>query len=91
MRILKWDVPVDDKPHFIGSGLAVHVQCQFTSDVVQVWTVETEIVSQTRMARVYGTGHEVPDSLVYIGTTMPNPHLVWHLFGEQNGAISSSG
>jgi hypothetical protein len=82
-RVLKWDVPVNDQYHYIGSGQVAHVQCQRETAVVQVWTVEKDVIEPGRLVRVFGTGQEVPDSLVFLGTTMPNPHLVWHVFGEE--------
>ena len=64
-----------------------------TVGVVTVWTVETFVEgwekrqlggAPTRGARVYGTGHDVPDSpevpTTHLGSCQDGP-LVWHLFG----------
>lgn len=82
MRVLKWDVPVDDKDHPIGSGKVVLVACQFGSGVVQVWTEEPDDRPKMRRARAYGTGHVIPARDVHIGSTVAlNTTLVWHVYG----------
>ena len=81
-RVLKWDVPVDDRDHPIGSGPVVHVGCQHGPAVVQVWTDEPDSESvRYRSARVYGTGHEVPLGDSHIGSVIEGP-LVWHVFAS---------
>lgn len=85
MRVLKWNVPVDDQIHEIGWGVVVHVQCQFAVNVLQVWTLESDdpgLVDPTRPVQVFGTGHVVPPGLTYLGTTVAASTLVWHLFGD---------
>lgn len=41
--------------------------------------VDTDLVSETRIFTVVGTGHEVPDGLEYIGSVVQGP-FVWHVF-----------
>ena len=85
-RVLKWDVPVDDKPHPIGAGPVLHVACQSSPYVVQVWT-EEEVpdalsAEPTRyvVAQVYGTGHTYPGNGFAVGTAFAgSTGLVWHL------------
>lgn len=81
-QVLRWDVPVDDQMHSIGSGPVVNVDSRGLG-VVEVWTDESEAsVSVDRMVQVYGTGHIVPDIATHLGSTLDggNPGLVWHLF-----------
>lgn len=90
-RVLKWDVPVDDHDHPIGSGRVVHVACQGTPYVVQVWTEEpvpgdraSGTRTEPRRVRVYGTGQEIPDYDEHLGsvvTYVNGTPLVWHCFG----------
>lgn len=80
MRVLKWNVPVDDKPHEIGSGSVVLVACQNGPEAVQVWT-EEETKYRLRKARVYGTGMVVRDGATHLGSTMAlDGALVWHVY-----------
>lgn len=85
-RVLKWTVPVDDQPHFIGTGQVVHVACQAGPYEVQVWTEEPWGSEPTespygRRARAYGTGHAVPGGWIHIGSVI-DLGLVWHLYLE---------
>jgi hypothetical protein len=85
-RVLKWSVPVDNGHHEIGAGKVLHVHCQFTPELVQVWTEESELTKgSTRLAQVYGTGQEVPYDAAYLGTTVTGGGaLVWHLYEHQH-------
>lgn len=85
-RVLKWNVPVDDKPHPIGRGEVVHVACQFDASEVQVWTDEVDgDYPRQRFAQVHGTGHPVPADLQHVGSVVAaDGHLVWHVFAEQS-------
>lgn len=82
-RILKWNVPIDDKSHPIGAGPVVHVAIQGDDTVLelQVWTEEpAEGEPRTVLARVYGTGHEYPDEGFALGSVFGHGGLfVWHL------------
>ena len=80
-KVLKWDVPVDDQLHEIGSGPVVLVACQHSVDVVSVWTDEDSENIQMRAAQVYGTGHPVPLFDEHLGSVIPHQALVWHVFG----------
>lgn len=81
-RVLKWAVPVDDRPHEIGAGPVVLVACQDGPDVVQVWTDESAGGQvETRSARVYGTGQYVPAGGGHLGSVTAGS-LVWHVFGS---------
>lgn len=85
-RILKWDVPVDDRDHPIGSGPVTLVACQRGADIVQVWTDESDHNNvQLRSARIYGTGQPVPAGDQHIGSVIAGP-LVWHAFASDRAA-----
>lgn len=79
-RILKWDVPVDDRWHPVGGGPVVHVACQYGPGSVQVWTIEhNEALLSPGAARVYGTGHVIPSGTHPIGSAVTDHGLVWHV------------
>lgn len=81
-RVFKWDVPVDDDWHEIGSGPVVLVACQSRADVVQVWTDEPDSENyKVRAVRVYGTGQPVPLFDEHLGSVVTAMGaLVWHVF-----------
>lgn len=84
MRALKWSVPVDDRPHKIGTGKVLLVSCQSDPAVVQVWTEEPEspdIVRQDRPVQVFGTGQPIPLPIRHVGSTVTaGGALVWHCY-----------
>lgn len=83
-RVLKWEVAVDGEPHEVGAGPALHVACQGGNPtIVYVWTAEDDrtLAAPPPRARAFGTGHEVPEDAVYLGTAVADP-FVWHLFRE---------
>jgi hypothetical protein len=78
-RVLRWDVPVDDKWHDIGPGPVVHVAARThrerPGDLVEVWTLEeTPGVDTSDLpkcsATVAGTGHRLPDGVYHIGSAI---------------------
>jgi hypothetical protein len=84
-EVLKWRVPLDDRPHTIGAGQVVLVaqQPDGSNDEVQVWTLEIRQPGPTREVQVFGTGHKVPDRLVPVGSCLSADGLfVWHVFAE---------
>lgn len=80
-RVLKWSIPVDDKPHD-APALVVHVACQSSYDSVEVWALERHIkYAGIGKFQVFATGQEVPDDAEYVGTALAaQGSLVWHLF-----------
>jgi hypothetical protein len=86
--VLKWDVPVDNNYHPIGAGPVVHVACQGSPYIVQVWTEDS--ASGHRAARVYGTGQPVPDDDVHLGSVLAGP-FVWHVYASPDDAPVSIG
>jgi len=82
--VLKWLVPVDDRPHKIGGGHVIHVGCQDPLDVdmVTVWTVEQrQGPVPKRAVQVFGTGHPLPFDAEPLGSALAlGGRLVWHLF-----------
>lgn len=80
-RVLKWTVDVDDRDHPIGGGKVVAVACQSGPRSVQVWTEEpADAQPLARRARVYGTGHPVPEDDEHVGTALAPHGLVWHVY-----------
>lgn len=82
-RVLRWNVPVNDRPHSVGGGPVALVASRETG-MVEVWTVETvnsllECAAPKRTVQVFGTGHRVPDGAEHMGSALDGP-LVWHLF-----------
>lgn len=83
-RVLKWQVPVDDRDHPIGGGPVVLVACQNdNAALVQVWTDEANAgdVADLRSARVFGTGQPILRTDEHIGSVVVGP-LVWHVFAS---------
>lgn len=80
-RILKWPVPVDDKPHEIGGGPVVLVASpRGRVDELQIWTLEYNGVNRTRNVQVYGTGMELPIFAKPLGSVVLSAgNLVWHV------------
>ncbi len=80
MRVLRHEVPVDDKEHKIRVGLrVVAVHCRWLS-VVEFWSVQRgdDLVEQTFL--VVGTGQQVEGQWAYVGTAVPpGDALAWHL------------
>lgn len=82
---LKWNVPVDSRPHPIGGGKPILTACQAGPDVVQVWTDESARESARqpqREAIVVGTGQVAPGGWKPIGSVVASfdPPLVWHVY-----------
>jgi hypothetical protein len=78
MRVLRYEVPVDDQVHGFTCGEVLHVDCRQT-DVVEFWALEW---ARTRRAfQVFETGQEIPVDFEYRGTTLSQYGImVWHLF-----------
>jgi len=73
-RIYRYEVPVDDCWHTFKCGPPLHVACRNPA-VVEFWAHPRnedadEFVDEQRF-RVYGTGHDVPDEVLYVGTAIP--------------------
>lgn len=90
-RVHKWVVPVDDKPHYIGSGRVVHVDSpRGRIDEVTVWTHEHDPIpgfpDRKDLVQVYGTGQELPPRAIVLGTVVvSNGNLVWHVVLRYDG------
>lgn len=79
--IYRYEVPVDDQVHTITCGKPLHVASS-AIDRVEFWALfGQEVLVAERTFQVFGTGHELPSSALYRGTTPRNSlGLVWHLF-----------
>ena len=81
-RVLKWNIPVDDRRHTIGGGQVLHAACQNHYDVIQVWTEETGEKPDRIEAQIFGTGYTYPDDGVAVATVpvkFGTHDLVWHV------------
>lgn len=89
-RILKWNIPVDDQYHEIGSGPVAHVACQAGPDSVQVWTVEpAEEEPLVRTAFVVGTGHTFGEHWQPVGSVVTaSGALVWHVIAQKDTEVA---
>lgn len=83
-RVLKHTVPVDDQWHEIPSQQILHVECQRSSEEVQVWTLDYGYPQPPTMrVRIFGTGQPLPDRAAHLGSAVTaGGQLVWHLFRE---------
>lgn len=98
MRVLKWVIPADDRDHPCGTGPVIHVDLApslYTSPPepfrpVAVWTVEPEDNPEVTSARVYGTGHIVPDGDEPCGSVVTGYGLVWHVFRGTKAPLHTS-
>jgi hypothetical protein len=62
------------------AAVIVHVGHQSPAWVTFWAEVDQDAPLEQRVFQVVGTGHRVRDGLRYVGTTMPIPDLVWHLY-----------
>ena len=85
-RIFRYEVPVDDRWHWIElQGDPLSVDCRFLA-TVEFWAMHGDSAESRRRAFiVVGTGHELPflkdgESWRHWGTAVaPGGALVWHL------------
>jgi hypothetical protein len=83
--VYKYEVPVDDEWHEIrtpGTATFLHVGNQ-GGHGVQLWAevAKVNLGVAVRKVRVFGTGQNIPDGAIYVGTTMAGP-FVWHVYAE---------
>ena len=82
--VWKTSVPVDDEWHYV-HGVIVHAEPQFGPEAMEVWFETPTDDYKSREARVYGTGHMIPDDAEHVGTWV-SPSLVWHLYAREADA-----
>jgi hypothetical protein len=70
-RVYRYEVPVDDDVHMLPAGQVVHVDSRRRADSVEVWV---EFPAKGGLpdlpVRVYGTGHDIPDGALHLGTAL---------------------
>jgi hypothetical protein len=83
MKVFHYEVPVDDDWHDVElTGPIVHVATrQGAYSPLHVWALAEIGQKYTARLRVFGTGHKVPDYVMYRGTAIQEP-VVWHLFED---------
>lgn len=86
MKVLRYEVPVDDDWHDFELHPAsdiLHVESR-KAEAVELWILDRPWPGPkvTRSFRVFGTGHDVPPLAEYRGTAIPLdfPMVAWHLF-----------
>jgi hypothetical protein len=77
-RVLKTEVPIDDQWHTVTTGPIQHVGQQYDDTTVCAWWEDQGM--RPRRLRVFGTGHQIHDDAIWIGTVQAADGLVWHLF-----------
>jgi hypothetical protein len=86
-RIYRYEVPVDDRWHIFTCEPPLWVGCR-NHGFVEFWAYPAQEtgdsgITDAQHLRVYGTGHEMPDELRHVGSTMtPDGALVWHLMAD---------
>lgn len=87
--MLRYQVPVDDAEHELRlASNPRHVEiAKDALDVVEFWAEGYPDDPQEgflRRFRAYGTGHTLPESAQWWGTTTRKFGLVWHLYEVQS-------
>lgn len=82
-KILRYEVPVDDRWHtLILHGPIVHVASR-RPEVVEVWATDSGPTAGYTLT-VVGTGQAFPPDAGYIGTAIvPGGFPVWHLIQRE--------
>ena len=81
-RMLRHEIPVDDKFHAIYEGVIRHIATR-RPNVVEVWAEHDDDPLADSPPNVHltvvGTGQEWPPKVEWIGTALAPGGLVWHL------------
>lgn len=90
--VRRWEVPIDDRWHRIPAGQITAIGCTRSHDKIDVWVASHGIRQDTRIVRVYGTGHPVElkrPGVIGTVVTVPaafmglsGPPGVWHLIED---------
>lgn len=81
-RMFRYEVPVDGQVHeFELTGFPMHIVAR-EPDLIEFWAEEydSNAVRETYYLKVFGTGHPIPESASYLGTTQRINGFVWHLY-----------
>ena len=85
MKIFKYVIPIEGTIHNIPSG-SKFLSCQLQNNQISVWyLVNPDIYTTPVKFSVFGTGHEIPDTLTpgnFLSTLQFGP-IVFHIFAEQ--------
>ena len=84
-RMLRWEVPVDLQPHQVDvAGTIRTVEARALGDAwrIDMWSeVAGSEYGPARTFQVYGTGWDIPDGAIWIGTAPRTTNgYVWHLY-----------
>lgn len=78
-QVLNWSIKINDDEQYVGAGRVVLVGPGVMGDELRVWTEETETEPDQRVVRVFGTGHNIPNAAVHLGSVVAKP-FVWHVY-----------
>jgi hypothetical protein len=84
-RVYKYQVPVNDRLaviHMHKGARILHVSDNGDISNVYFWAeIDTSAEAmEPRFFQLFGTGHAIPDTAKWIGTTTTSSLLVWHLY-----------
>lgn len=88
--IFKYELPIDDEWHQLVMPLPARVYhvavnhmavTAATQSSVYLWAEVSPSGKKrgARLFRVFGTGQDIPEGAVYVGTTLDGP-FVWHVY-----------
>ena len=82
--VLRYEVPIDDKPHTFPLTYGPHAVATKrigTTHRVEFWTEHEDGLAAVEMTfQVFGTGQPIPASARLRGTAERLDGLVWHLY-----------
>ena len=77
--VWKLQIPIFQSHFSLPVGATV-VAFQMQNGTPCLWAdVETAAAPETRVFKIFGTGHQVPEGAIYVGT-LQDGDLVWHCF-----------
>ena len=84
LRILRYDIRIDDTAQRVPAGKVVLVQAhrQGLGNRLEVWIQVAEGETKTQTLRVFGTGQEIPAGWRPLGSCVAG-HFVWHVYGAE--------
>lgn len=94
MHILKYTLQITDvQTLFLPLG-ATPLTVQMQHGMPQLWALvdPASVVTEARLFRVYGTGHDIADALtmLYLATVQDANGFVWHIFEDLTPKVKTS-
>lgn len=85
--IIKFKIPITKNPTSLDVDSSSNcLTFQLQDDVPTLWIERwTKDIKKKLTVRIFGTGWEVPNNVIYIGSVLMNDDTyVWHLYREPN-------